>query len=70
MGIPSSGYPRLSGQKVQYTMDQLMLYRSGERSGYGQAAVMNEIATELTDDEIQALASYVRGLYAPDVAAE
>lgn len=70
MGIPSSGYPRLSGQKVQYTMDQLMLYRSGERSGYGQAEVMNEIAAELTDDEIQALANYVRGLYPRDLAAE
>jgi len=70
MGIPSSGYPRLSGQKVKYTMDQLMLYRSGERSGYGQAAVMNEIAAELTDEEIQAVANYVRGLYPRDVAAE
>ncbi len=64
-GVPSSGYPRLSGQKTQYTMDQLMLYRSGERSGYGQAAMMNGIAANLTDDEIQAVANYVRGLYSP-----
>ena len=70
MGVPGSGYPRLSGQKVQYTTDQLMLYRSGERSGYGQAAVMNEIAVNLTDEEIQAVANYVRGLYPAELAAE
>lgn len=67
-GIPGSGYPRLSGQKVTYTMDQLMLYRSGERAGYGQASVMAEIAAELSDEEIQALASYLRGLYPRDLA--
>ncbi|MEX0385293.1 c-type cytochrome [Spiribacter pallidus] len=70
MGLPSSGYPRLSGQKTQYTMDQLMLYRSGERSGYGQASVMNGIAANLTDDEIQAVSAYVRGLYPAEMAAE
>jgi len=70
LGVPSSGYPRLSGQKVQYTTDQLGLYRSGERAGYGQASVMNDIASNLTDEEIQAVANYVRGLYPKDIAAE
>ena len=70
MGVPGSGYPRLSGQKVQYTSDQLMAYRSGERAGYGQAGVMNDIAANLTDEEIQAVANYVRGLYPPELAAE
>ena len=69
-GVPGSGYPRLSGQKVQYTSDQLMAYRSGERAGYGQAGVMNDIAANLTDEEIQAVANYVRGLYPPELAAE
>lgn len=67
-GIPGSGYPRLGGQKVTYTMEQLMLYRSGERAGYGQAGMMVEIAAELTDEEIQALSSYVRGLYPRSLA--
>jgi len=67
-GIPGSGYPRLGGQKVAYTMEQLMLYRSGERAGYGQAGMMAEIASELTDEEIQALSSYVRGLYPRNLA--
>ncbi|TQF00313.1 MAG: cytochrome c4 [Spiribacter salinus] len=70
LGVPGSGYPRLSGQKVQYTTDQLGLYRSGERAGYGQAGVMNDIASNLTDEEIQAVANYVRGLYPKDIAAE
>lgn len=70
LGVPGSGYPRLSGQKVQYTTDQLGLYRSGERAGYGQAGVMNDIASNLTDEEIQAVANYVRGLYPKEFAAE
>ncbi|RZU99556.1 c-type cytochrome [Spiribacter vilamensis] len=70
MGVPGSGYPRLSGQKVDYTTEQLGLYRSGERSGYGQAGLMNDIASKLTDEEIQAVANYVRGLYPTDIAAE
>jgi cytochrome c553 len=70
MGVPSSGYPRLSGQKVTYTTEQLGLYRSGERAGYGQAGLMNDIASKLSDEEIQAVANYVRGLYPTDLAAE
>ncbi|QGM22427.1 c-type cytochrome [Spiribacter sp. 2438] len=70
LGVPSSGYPMLSGQKVEYTSDTLMAYRSGDRGGYGLAGMMNEIAAELTDDEIQALAHYVRGLYPREVAAD
>jgi cytochrome c553 len=70
MGVPSSGYPRLSGQKVEYTIEQLGLYQSGKRSGYGQAGLMNDIASKLDDEEIQAVANYVRGLYPTDIAAE
>lgn len=70
MGVPSSGYPRLSGQKVEYTIEQLGLYQSGKRSGYGQAGMMNDIASKLDDEEIQAVANYVRGLYPTDIAAE
>lgn len=70
MGVPNSGYPRLSGQKVDYTIEQLGLYQSGKRSGYGQAGLMNDIASKLDDEEIQAVANYVRGLYPTDLAAE
>lgn len=65
-GIPGAGYPRLGGQKAVYVSQQLQAYRSGERAGYGQASVMTAIAGNLSDDEIEALASYVYGLYPAD----
>ncbi len=46
-------YPRLAGQNKNYVKRQLHNFRSGEREG-----MMNDIATELTDAEIESLASY------------
>ena len=46
-------YPRLAGQHEKYIVNQLQHFRSGEREG-----TMNEIAVNLTDPEIDALASY------------
>lgn len=65
-GIPGTGYPRLGGQKAVYVSQQLQAYRSGNRSGYGQASVMNSIAANLSDEEIEAVSSYVYGLYPAD----
>jgi len=65
-GIPGTGYPRLGGQKAVYTSQQLQAYRSGERAGYGQASVMTSIAANLSDEEIEAVSSYVYGLYPAD----
>lgn len=62
-GNPGVPYPRLAGQKATYTANALTAYRSGERSGYGQASVMNDIASKLSDEEIQAVSSFVSGLY-------
>lgn len=69
-GIPGTGYPRLGGQKATYTSQQLQAYRSGDRAGYGQASVMTSIAGNLSDEEIEAVASYVYGLYPGDEAEE
>ncbi|PWG65883.1 c-type cytochrome [Spiribacter halobius] len=65
-GIPGTGYPRLGGQKAVYTSQQLQAYRSGDRAGYGQASVMTSIAANLSDEEIEAVSSYVYGLYPAD----
>jgi len=46
-------YPRLAGQHKEYMVKQLRNFRSGERQG-----TMNELAADLTDDEIVALAEY------------
>ena len=46
-------YPRLAGQHEKYIIRQLHNFRSGEREG-----TMNEIAVDLTDAEIESLATY------------
>ena len=49
-------YPRLAGQHKKYIIRQLRNFRSGEREG-----TMNDIAVDLTDTEIESLASYFSG---------
>lgn len=63
MGNEPAGYPRLSGQSAAYVEKQLKAYRSGERDSGPFASVMMDVASGLTDEEIEALASYVSGLY-------
>ena len=46
-------YPRLAGQHNKYIVKQLHDFRSGDRKG-----TMNDMAKDLTDPEIIALASY------------
>jgi len=62
-GNEPAGYPRLSGQTATYTANQLKAYRSGERSYDAQSRIMSDIASRLTDDEIEAVADYLQGLY-------
>lgn len=62
-GNPGVPYPRLGGQKATYTAQQLTAYREGERGDYEAAQVMNDIAANLSDEEIQAVSSYIAGLY-------
>ena len=64
-GNPLSGYPALAGQHAVYTGSMLKRYRSGENWGPEDAPskVMNGSASELTDEEIEALASYIEGLH-------
>ena len=59
-----AGFPRVSGQTVEYTVAQLKAYREQERTtdeDYG--GMMRDIAARLTDSEIEALANYMTGLY-------
>ena len=46
-------YPRLAGQHNNYIVKQLRNFRSGARKG-----TMNDMAKDLSDDEIIALATY------------
>ena len=64
-GNPLSGYPALAGQHAVYTSKMLTEFRSGENYGEKDAPsqIMNGSASELTDEEIQAVASYIQGLH-------
>ncbi|MDX1634528.1 MAG: c-type cytochrome [Marinobacter sp.] len=62
-GNEPAGYPRLSGQSADYVVKQLKAYRSGERDSGPFASVMMDVASGLTDEEIEAVASYVSGLH-------
>ena len=50
----SAIYPRLAGQNLDYLAKQLRNFRDGVR----KSDTMNEMAADLADDEIQALAEY------------
>jgi cytochrome c553 len=64
-GNPLSGYPALAGQHAVYTAKALTRFRAGENWGEKDALsqIMNGSAAELTDEEIEALASYLQGLH-------
>lgn len=61
-GNPAAGYPRIGGQHAEYNSLQLNAYRAGERKAGANGLMMSQVAAELTDEEIAALASYVNGL--------
>ena len=54
----SDGFPNLAGQKAAYLSKALTAYRSGER----KAAIMNNMAANLSDADIENLAAYFAGL--------
>jgi len=64
-GNPLSGYPAVAGQHAMYTDKMLTRFRSGENWGEDDKSsqVMNGAAARLTDVEIEAVASYIQGLY-------
>ena len=57
-GIPVQ-YPRLAGQHGEYSENQLIAFRSGQRANSLQMA---GVAAKLNDKEIKALADYMAGL--------
>lgn len=60
-GNAPAGFPALSGQHPEYTLQQLKDFRSGARANDG-SAMMRTVVERLTDTELEALASYVSGL--------
>ncbi len=61
LGIGPARYPALRAQHSVYSYNQLKAYAAGTRRPQGND-IMQVIAAKLTDNEMQALASYTQGL--------
>jgi cytochrome c553 len=57
-GIPAQ-YPRLGGQHAEYTVAQLKSFHDGTRRN---SVPMAQIASRMSDAEMNAVADYVAGL--------
>ena len=62
-GNSLAGFPAVAGQQVGYLTSTLKAYRSGERNAGDYASVMQAISQNLSDEDIDALANYMHGLY-------
>jgi len=60
-GNPGAGYAAIGGQHATYVALQLRAYKSGARAT-DPNQMMRNVAVKLSDDEIDAVASYVQGL--------
>lgn len=61
-GNGAAEFPRIGGQNAGYTANQLKNFKGGERGAEGKGQMMAAVASKLSDQEIQALASYISGL--------
>ena len=72
-GNPGPAYPHLGGQHQEYASRRLQEYRAGTTAEKDPALfnIMAQVANKLTDQEIQALGTYLQGLHdrADDAAA-
>lgn len=62
-GNAPAGFPKLGGQHADYIAAQLKAFRAGDRTNDGDSKIMRNTAFRLNDKEIEALASYIQGLY-------
>jgi cytochrome c553 len=60
-GNPAAGWPVIAGQHATYTAEELREYRAGNRVT-DMNSMMRDIAGRMTDEEIEAVASYIQGL--------
>ena len=67
-GNPGPAYPSLGGQHSGYTSARLNYFREGSDKAMAAAPAMVQIAKRLSDEEIQALATYAEGLHPAAVA--
>ena len=58
LGVSSANFPRLAGQWAEYNDAQLKAYRDGVRVH----PMMNGVALNMRDGDIQAVVSYIQGM--------
>ncbi len=61
-GNPAAKYPALGSQQADYVAKSLKDFRSGARSN-DPNKMMRDIAARMSDNEIEAVASYIAGLH-------
>jgi cytochrome c553 len=61
-GMQLAGFPDISGQHATYTATQLKAFRDGVR-GNDLNGMMQDIASKLTDEDIEILSNYISGLH-------
>ncbi|TBR41222.1 cytochrome c4 [Marinomonas agarivorans] len=61
-GLGSAAFPAVSGQHATYTQNQLNKFQKQERNN-DPAAIMRDIAIKMNYREIEAVSSYIQGLY-------
>lgn len=64
-GMPGAGYPHVGGQHQDYVVRRLEEFRAGTTTEQDPAQfnIMAQVTHSLTDQEIQALGSYLQGLH-------
>ncbi len=64
-GIPGAHYPVVRAQHADYSADRLRRYRDGVHNGDDDmySLIMVGVAARLTDEEIEAVSSYMEGLH-------
>jgi cytochrome c553 len=60
-GNPGAAYPHIGGQHAVYAALQLRAYKTGARAT-DPNSMMRTVASKLSEDEIDAVASYLQGL--------
>ena len=62
IGNPAAAYPRLSSQHADYTVAQLKQFKA-EARGNDRHGVMRDIASRMSNADIEAVSNYIQGLH-------
>lgn len=62
-GNPAAMFPAVAGQHARYTADQLRYFRSEQRAN-DNGRMMRNLATRMSDADIEAVSAYISGLRA------